>query len=199
MKLAIADPPYPPAVAERFDVEGGRLTTRSRARRYYGDGTRCSDEKPADFHPAAGEWDAPERHRALMRQLLDEYDGWAIATTPDGLATYGALPVSARLLTWVKPNNPPSGHRIRPTWEAVILYPPQERRGRAAGLVAVSDVLICASPRIGFAGAKPAEWTRWVLEALGYQEGDVVTDLFPGSGSVTTALENYAPPLEVIS
>jgi DNA modification methylase len=28
----------------------------------------------------------------------------------------------------------------------------------------------------------------WVLDALGYEEGDTVDDLFPGSGAVSAAI-----------
>lgn len=193
MRLCIADPPYPPRLATRYDVPGGRLVSRSRARRYYGDGTRAQGEHPADFHPDAGEWDDPARHARLMRQLVEEFDGWAIATTPDGIAAYGDLPVDCRLMAWVRPNAAPGGHRIRGCWEAVILYPPRPRR---AGATFVSDVLIASSPRVGFAGAKPAGWTHWVLDALGYEPGDSVTDLFPGSGAVSQAIRTYAPTLD---
>ena len=190
MILAIADPPYPPSVSIRFDLAGGagRRVERSRARRYYGDGTRCATEKPADFHPDAAEWDAPARHRQLVRDLMDMADGWAIATTPDGLAAYGELPVGVRLLAWVKPNNPPSGHRVRPMWETVIAYQPPARRARGGSLLTVPDVLTCPSERRGFPGAKPAAWTHWVLAVLGHQPGDTVLDLFPGSGAVTAAV-----------
>lgn len=191
MRLAIADPPYPPQLSERYDCAAGgtRIVSRSRARRWYGDGSRHT-EKPADFHPAAGEWDDPRRHRALLEQLMDEYDGWAIATTPDGLRCYEPLPIPARLLVWVKRRAMPTGHRIASTWEPVIVYPPRARRGRAAGgekLAQVPDVLACSPPGAGFAGAKPEAWTRWILDALGYEPGDDVTDLFPGSGAVTRA------------
>ena len=46
--LCIADPPYPPSVAMRYDVPGGRVVSRSRARRYYGDGTMCATERLAE-------------------------------------------------------------------------------------------------------------------------------------------------------
>jgi len=189
-RLAIADPPYPPRVAERRDRPGGpiRVTKRSRARRYYGDGTRPTDEVPADFHPGAGEWDDPARHRLLLLQLMDEFDGWALATTPDGLAVYHPLPIPARIMVWHKPTANPGAHRIASKWEAVIVLTPEDRRGHK-GLGQVSDVLRCNQPADGFAGAKPARWTRWVLDAMGYdQEQDEVVDLFPGSGSVAAAL-----------
>jgi hypothetical protein len=191
MKLAIADPPYPPIFAERRDLADGstRLTSRSRARRWYGDGTRATtDSPPADFHPRAHEWDDLTEHRQLIERLADEYDGWAIATTPDGLGAYHPLPVSARVMAWHRPRAMPGGQRLTSKWEPVIVFVPEERRGRDSG-PDVPDVLTASSPQ-GFAGAKPALWTRWVLSALGYDPTtDTVDDLFPGSGAVTRALD----------
>ncbi len=189
MRLAIADPPYPPTVAERRDKPGGptRTYTRSRARRWYGDGTRPHDETPADFHPDAGAWDDPARHRALLEQLLDEYDGWVIATAPDGLAVYAPLPLPCRIMCWVKPASIPGGHRLKSMWEPVITCVPESRRNRRGGQI--PDVCRAHTPNLGFPGAKPPEWTRWVLDALGYDpETDTVDDMFPGSGSVSAAV-----------
>lgn len=192
MRLAIADPPYPPLLSLRHDLADGsaRLTSRSRARRWYGDGPRAASDSPrADFHPAAGDWDDPATHRALLAQLAADFDGWAIATTPDGLGTYHPLPVGARIMAWHRPNALPGGSRLLSRWEPVIVAVPPERRGRHGG-PRVSDVLSTGAPRIGFAGAKPPEWTRWVLAALGYDPAaDTVTDLFPGSGSVALAAD----------
>lgn len=195
MRLAIADPPYPPLFGERFDTAGGepRLTMRSRARRWYGDGTRGrTDSAPADFHPDAGKWDDLKEHRRLIEHLMAEYDGWAIATTPDGLGAYQPLPVSAHVAAWVRPNGMPGGRRIISRWEPVIVFVPEARRGREQ--LRVSDVLVAAAPRKGFAGAKPPEWTRWVLDMLGYAPGeDELIDIFPGSGGVTHAADGMLP------
>lgn len=192
MKLAIADPPYPPIFSERFDVagDGSRIVTRSRALRWYGDGSRGhNDPAPADFHPEANKWDDLGAHRQLMLDLIENYDGWAIATTPDGLGAYSPLPISARIMSWVRPNAMPGGSRLMSRWEPVIVFAPAARRARGTGMH-VSDVLVAAAPRIGFAGAKPPEWTRWVLDSLGYAPGaDTVTDVFPGSGSVEVAAD----------
>ena len=120
MKLAIADPPYPPMFGERWDRPGGkpRVTVRSRALRWYGDGPKDGDAKRADFHPDAGDWDDLTAHRKLMLELLENYDGWAIATTPDGLGAYHPLPISARIMVWHRPRSmpprPPSPRRW--TW-----------------------------------------------------------------------------------
>lgn len=194
MRLAIADPPYPPCFTERFDRADGsaRITTRSRARRWYGDGTKGPNDLRADFHPAAGEWDDPARHRALLEQLVAEFDGFAIATTSDGIEHYRPLPVAHRLLVWIKPSAQPTSHRIAKTWEPVIVVPPPARRARFRGpsgrLEQVPDVLVAPARPLGFAGAKPPQWTRWVLDALGYDpETDELVDMFPGSGSVAAA------------
>ncbi len=197
-RLAIADPPYPPQLAERRDRVDGplRITTRSRARRWYGDGTRPADETPADFHPAAGEWDDPARHRALLEQLHDEFDGWAIATSPDGLEVYRPLPLSCRVMAWIKPNSIPGGHRLKSTWEPVIVRVPESRQNRRGGQV--NDTLIAGTPYgRRFAGAKPDAWTHWVLDALGYDpDEDSVVDMFPGSGAVTAAISRMPIPID---
>jgi len=181
MKLAIADPPYPPQIGV-----GG---VKPRASRWYGSKQRGASDRPADFHPEAAEWDNPDTHRALIEHLLDEFDGFAIATTPDGIAAYGPLPVGLRIMAWHKPNAQPGSHRIFSMWEPVLLYPPVGRRSNRSGRGGVSDVLTCGIARTGFVGAKPAQWTRWVLEAMTYSPSvDEVIDLFPGSGAVADVL-----------
>lgn len=176
MRLAIADPPYPPFVGS-----GGR---KNRASRWYGDGQRGRTDRPADVHPEAAEWDDPARHRQLLGELLDGYDGFAIATSPDGIAAYGPLPPAVRLMVWVKPNAQPGSHRLRSMWEPVILYPPAGRRCNR-GVGQTPDVLTAMAPRDGFVGAKPPAWIGWVLAALSYDaEIDTLDDLFPGSGAV---------------
>lgn len=181
MRLAIADPPYP-----MMRAAGG---SKQRASRWYGDNPRAASDRPADVHPDAGEWDRDETHRALAVRLMDEYDGWAIATSPDGIAAYGSLPPAVRIMAWVKPNAQPGSHRLRSCWEPVLLLPPEGRRSNRGGVGQVSDTLVCNAPRLGFVGAKPAEWTRWVLDALTYDHStDTVDDLFKGSGAVAAAL-----------
>lgn len=180
LKLAIADPPYPPRLCTKNYL-------RPRASRWYGSTFVASDDQVADVHPDAAEWDNAATHRALLERLMDEYDGWAIATAPDGLEAYAPLPPGARIMAWFKRSGQPGGHRIHSLWEPVIAYPPIGRRDNR-GRGCVPDVLIATPPQNGFRGAKPSEWVAWVLDALGYVEGDTVDDLFPGSGAVASAL-----------
>lgn len=180
MRLCIADPPYPPFVGA-----GGK---KNRSSRWYGYGQRSTKDKPSDQHPNAEEWDDPMRHRRLLLDLCDLYDGFAIATSPDGIAAYGPLPKEMRIMSWVKPNAQPGAHRLLSSWEAVLLFPPMGRRSNRGGRGAISDVLIEPAPRRGFIGSKPHAWTKWVLAAMSFEPGDVVVDMFHGSGAVTEVL-----------
>lgn len=178
-------PPYPP-----FIGSGGR---KNRASRWYGTGQRSAKDRPSDFHPAADDWDDPARHRALLVQLVDEFDGFAISTSPDGLSAYGQLPRGARIGAWVKPNACPGSHRMRSVWEPVIIYPAVGRRSNRGGVGAVPDVWTGNSPRVGFHGAKPEGYTHWLLDCLTYRPSeDHVADMFPGSEAVSDAVSSYA-------
>jgi hypothetical protein len=180
MKLAIADPPYPPSSCGR-----------PRASRWYGSKahTLGPHSYAADFHPEADDWDEPARHRHLIEMLDAAYDGWAIATAADSGDVYKPLPEGTRVMVWVKPNAMPGPAYIHNRYELVLLHPPVGRRSSRRGRGVVSDVLIAPKRNDGFAGAKPVEWTRWVLDAMSYDaETDTVDDLFHGSGAVEAAL-----------
>lgn len=184
MKIAIADPPY-----------------LGRAVRWYGEGG-CGDgygKNQADNHPEAHIWDNPETHKQLVRDLQANYDAWAIAMSVHSLSTY--LDVvdtdsrnGIRVGVWQKTNPPPSGSRILNAWEPVLFYIPAERRGYGTG-VTLNDVLTAPRPSRNFVGSKPAAWTEWVLDILGWQIEDEVTDIFTGSGAVSEAVENMGSRL----
>lgn len=190
MRLAIADPPYPPIRAAKAKND------KPRASFWYGDAKLMGHGRKADNHPGAAEWDKPERHRALLLQLEEEYDGYAIATAHDGLSAYtddrGELPRGCRVMVWVKPNSLATASRVRNVWEPVIVKLPFGGGRQSSILMGgqINDVLVANRPSIGFAGAKPPEWTNWILSVLGYDPTtDTVDDLFRGSGSVSDALE----------
>ena len=178
MKLAIADPPY-----------------LGRANRWYGDG--CGDGNGigrADSHPDAKKWDDPKTHLELVEQLERDYDGWAIALTVHSLSTYMRVIETdsrngIRVMSWIKPIAIPSGSRIATSWEPVIVRVPKDRKGWKFGK-RMKDYLIANPKQNGFVGAKPQEWTDWVLDAMGFQDGDTVDDLFYGSGAVSQIIEN---------
>lgn len=165
MKFAYADPPYP-----------------GQAKRWYSD------------HPDyAGEVD----HTALLGQLEVNYpDGWALSTSAAALQDVLALaPRGVRVAMWHVTNTAPPIQAANWwwSWEPVIVR--GGRRARADAPV-VRDVLICGQPakRAGekrIAGAKPAEFCRWMFGLLGARPGDQMDDLFPGSGVVAEAWQEY--------
>lgn len=171
MRIALADPPY-----------------LGRSVRWYGTGRGSGGRRHvADVHPAAAEWDTPARHLELVAQLRSEFDAWAIAASPDSLGVYLPAVPEARVLIWTRRNAPPSGARVRACWEPVIVSTPRRAYGTGHKL---DDVLDEPGTRGGFVGAKPLRWTRWVLDALGYDpELDEVVDLFHGSGAVASVLD----------
>lgn len=176
MRFALADPPY-----------------FGRGERWYGAGRgHGGGHGRADFHADAGRWDEPEAHRKLVAYLDAEFDGWAVALSPDSLSLYlAAAPADVRVAVWVKGNAIPSGSRVRSMWEPVVVRVPAARRSYAAG-VAVDDVLVAGIEHGGFAGRKPRAWTHWALSMLGYDPAvDEVVDMFPGSGAVSQAIADF--------
>ncbi|QLD10916.1 hypothetical protein [Microbacterium oleivorans] len=187
MKLAIADPPYL-GRADRWYGEGRGSGRERTAGGYVGSAHRPM-RKP-DHHAEAARWDDPAAHVELVKRLSAEYDGWAVAghASSTGLLI-AAAPAGAQLAIWGRPNAVPGGARVVNSWEPVVLCVPPARRDRATGL-RVRDILVAPVRRQGFLGSKPPEWTRWVLEMLGYDPtSDQVDDLFPGSGSVAAAAD----------
>ena len=182
MKLCIADPPYLGRASEWY---GGRgLTTVAR--------NKGAGYRPADFHGDAEVWDKLETHIGLVNNLIENYDGWAIAMAHDNLRDY--LPAIDRKLPirigiWVK-QPLPGAARVINSYEPVLLRIPEGRRSSIGkqGLN-TKDAVSIARQSVGFTGAKPPAWTRWVLDMLGYnQETDTVDDLFEGSGAVAKEL-----------
>ena len=182
VRLAIADPPYLGRAGLWYGGKGrskqgtvGRAAGRGRLAR--------------EYHPDAHEWDDPAKHIALMVTMRDEYDGWVMACSGKTLAPLLGVAdtLDARLAIWHVTNAIPDGARVRSVWEAVIYRVPDGRRAVGTGH-RVPDLLSAPHPVSGFVGAKPDQWTRWVLDLMGYQPGDEVDDLFPGSGAVTRAM-----------
>jgi hypothetical protein len=142
-------------------------------------------------HPEAKEWDDPDRHYALIDDLLEEFpDGWALSASSTSLYTILPMcPADVRVAAWVKPFAVFKPN-VNPAyaWEPVIF-----RGGRRGGRErdTVRDWLSCnITLRKGLVGAKPPDFCRWVLDLLGYEDGDEVVDLFPGTGVMDVVAGN---------
>jgi hypothetical protein len=95
---------------------------------------------------------------------------------------------------WVKPFAAYKRNvRVAYTWEPVIWKRTAERRedepvGR--------DHLSCPiTLQKGLTGAKPEAFARWLLVLLGWKEGDVLYDLFPGTGVIGRIASESRLPL----
>lgn len=177
MRLAIADPPY---LGRGFWYSTGKVAFKDRG---------SMTHVVADQHPDAGAWDDPAEHVALVERLDAGYDGWAVAMSRDSLPVYLSAAPDARVCVWHNPAAWPPGNRVHATWEPVLVRVPADRRPMRSAQY-VKDVLVAVPPRhLGFIGAKPTAWTRWVLDLLGFDpETDTVDDLFPGSGAVANEI-----------
>jgi hypothetical protein len=134
-------------------------------------------------HIDAARWDDPEAHRALMVWCEDRYDGWALScSTPSLRELLPLAPPRARVAAWVKPFAAYKRNvRIAYTWEPLIFAPGRDRSadGAPVGRDHLAEPITLER---GLVGAKPAAFCRWVLDLLGYVDGDELTDLFPGTG-----------------
>jgi len=143
----------------------------------------CGKRLYGEHHPDAADWDSPEAHVALIRQLVDEFpDGWAVSLHAPSLPLYlQHCPDGARVGVWCK-----TWHQIRPTatqfaWEPVIWT--TSRTGKRSPMVR-DWYAGTATRQRGLPGVKPDGFNRWVLDLLGFEQGDELVDLFPGSGGM---------------
>lgn len=160
MKFAYADPPY----FKRGKADYGHL------------------------HPEAAIWDEKETQRNLIKRLRDEYpDGWAMSCNPADLSWLLVDNDDVRIGAWVK-----TFHQIRPTsvqysWEPLLFMGGRVIKGRNP---LVRDHLVSAvAMKKGLKGAKPDKFNDWVLDVLGYELGDQLDDLFPGTNGMNLAIE----------
>lgn len=138
-------------------------------------------------------WDDRATHWALIRHLQSEYDGFAYSLTSASLPLL--LPLFdlcelPRTAAWVKPFAAFKRNvRIAYTWEPVLFRPARDRSadGAPVGRDHLSESITL---KRGLTGAKPDAFGRWVLDLLGYVEGDEVTDLFPGTGLMARVLQS---------
>lgn len=140
-------------------------------------------------HPDyAGEVDYPE----LLRRLTEEFDGFVLHTSSPALGMLLPLcPPDARVMAWVKPfaafkRNVPVAY----AWEPVIVR--AARKPVVSGRIVMRDwVSESITLRKGLVGAKPPAVARWAFEVVGAQPQDDLVDLFPGTGAIARAWDEW--------
>jgi len=144
----------------------------------------------AEDHPDARIWDDIEAHEALIARLVSDYpDGWALcASSPSLRALLPLCPADVRVAAWVKPFAV-----FKPNVNPAYAWEPVIFRGGRKGDRSRATVRDWFSKEItlkrGLTGAKPAAFCRWVLDLLGYEAGDQVDDLFPGTDAMGRAID----------
>jgi hypothetical protein len=163
MKFAYADPPY----------------------------LGCGKRLYAPFHPDAADWDEPETHRQLIDRLSDEFEAWALSLhVPSLRVLLPMCPGDVRVVAWCKsfaafkPNVNPAF-----AWEPVIIRGGRKRDRKAR---TIRDWVVEPITMLrGLLGAKPDRFCWWIFDLLGAEPGDDFHDLFPGSGAVGRAWDQY--------
>lgn len=136
-------------------------------------------------HPDAARWDDPGEHHELMAMMAAHFDGWALSCSSPTLGVLLAgAPAGVRVAAWVKPFCAYKRNvRIAYSWEPVLFVPGRDRSSEGAP-IGRDHLAAPMAMRRGLIGAKPPRFNRWVLDLLGYVDGDDVTDLFPGTGGM---------------
>jgi hypothetical protein len=172
-RIAYADPPYP-----------------GQSKKHYG-----------DHEDYAGEVDHDE-----LAERLTTFDGWVLHTSSpalfsvqQSLARVGVLPMddkfksdAYRVMAWVKPFAAFKRNvSVAYAWEPVLVKPC--RKPVVAGRMVMRDYIAEGiTMKRGLTGAKPDAVCRWAFEVVGAQQTDVLVDLFPGSGAVTRAWQDWS-------
>lgn len=160
----------------------------------------------AAHHPNAAIWDDPETHRALILRLQAECpDGWVLSLSERSLRVILPMcPPQARVAAWItdRPRFAGKAVPVRKHFEPVIFCggrPYADTGNRTADFIITKQNPLPAGEtryrmekhdlRSGktFVGRKPPAFALWVLDLLGWQPGDTVIDLFPGTGAVSAA------------
>lgn len=150
------------------------------------------------YHPDGRCWDDLDTHAALIDRLATDYpDGWALSMTSGSLLELAPLlPKGARVAAWgksfasFKPNVNPAY-----TWEPVVFF--GGRRGDRERLTVKDHLIAPITLRKGLTGAKPEVFCRWVLDLLGYEPGDTLDDLYPGTDVMQRVLDTAANELNL--
>lgn len=142
-------------------------------------------------------------HAELIARLVRDYpDGWALSlSSPTLLHILRLCPPDVRVAAWCK-SFCAFKRGVRPAyaWEPVIYrggrnpsnghrHLPPEKNGKQT---TPKDFIVePITLKKGLVGAKPEKVCRWILQLLNAQLGDMVDDLFPGTGIMGKVAQEF--------
>jgi hypothetical protein len=149
--------------------------------------------------------DRPEsRGEVDFLELLDRLrvsfpDGWALSTSAESLPRILRLcPLQVRVCAWFRGVRPAATGKLLNGWEPVVVFGGRRER-RTGGERRVDALEFTLRARrqdtARVIGSKPGSFCFWLFDLLGLLPGDEFVDLFPGSGRVGYAWEEFAGPL----
>jgi len=131
-------------------------------------------------------------HQQLLWRLQRDYsDGWVLSLNSTTLQYILTLcPVAVRIGAWVKPFAAFKKH-VNPayTWEPVIFYGGRNHSTGKGILTTKDHVIESITLKKGLVGAKPLRFCLWILDLLGFEEGDSLDDLYPGTNIMSKAIK----------
>lgn len=145
-----------------------------------------------DQHPEALVWDNPATHANLIKRLEQDFEAWAMSLSEPSLRTI--LPMTAehvRVMAWCKPwcSFKPGYKQPHHAWDPVLVKCGRKIERRLHG---VRDYMVAPiAMQTGFFGAKSLQFCFWIFEILNARPGDDFVDLFPGSGAVSRAWDEW--------
>jgi hypothetical protein len=154
----------------------------------------CGRKLYGVHHPDAARWDDKGAHVELLAELDGgAFDAWAYSCLPRDLEWVLPLVPGARIGAWVKPFCAwKPWQKVAQAWEPVVYRTTRTTVETGQGHLRTRDwVSASMTSRRGLPGAKPEDFCRWLLDVLGYEDGDELVDFFPGTrvlGSVAAQL-----------
>jgi len=152
---------------------------------------RVAYADPPYVGQAKRHYQSEEVDHVQLIQKLQTYKAWALSCSSPSLPTLLPMcPNGIRIGAWVKPFaifKP----NVNPTyaWEPII-YVSKVYHGKAQHTI--RDWVSCnITLKRGLVGVKPDNFCFWLFELLGMTKEDELDDLFPGTGAVTKAWENW--------
>ena len=133
-------------------------------------------------------------HAALIEMLARDFpDGWALSCSSPSLQEILPLcPPGVRVMAWVKPFcSFKPGVNPAYAWEPVIVGGAGRKRDRKEPTVR-DWVSANITLKKGLSGAKPEAFSLWLFDVLGMQQGDLLVDIFYGSGAVSEAYKKWS-------
>jgi len=130
-------------------------------------------------------------HVSLLHRLDARFDAWAMSLHEPSLRfILPHAPSGVRVAAWVKPFcSFKPGVDPAYTWEPVIF---KSARAWHPEVPTVRDFVSASiATGRGVSGAKPPDFSRWLFELLGARPSDEFVDLFPGSGAVSLAWDQF--------